>query len=124
VLGRELNQGDDDGQTGRHFNDVKLDNRSRTLLPGNHGDQSSDKAKNGLPTGVTKRGVNKYEAQITFLLHMTTPFQVSLKRHPDADTAARAFQSVSGKRPEITKQLEKMTDREEMIAHVKSYISL
>jgi hypothetical protein len=126
VMGRSKGEGDHDGQVGRHYNDVKIDNRKRTLLMGSHSENQMDKKDGSLPMGVSLRQAGNYQVRIDFYLNLTEHFTVGLGTFSDVDTASKAFQSVYKMKAKITAELEKMdqNDRKAMIKHVKSYISL
>jgi hypothetical protein len=96
---------------------------------GTEGDNTSDKAKNDLPTGVRHaRTPGKFYSQVELYLNLTNHFSVRLGTYDDVATTERAFLSVSKQRVKIVKELEGMlknsTSRKDMIAYVKSYISL
>ncbi len=95
VLGRTKGQGDFDGLSGRHFNDVKMANRKRTLLIGTSGDQEMDKKDGNLPMGVYPTRNRKYQAIIHFYLNLTDDFPCGLGTYSNVETASKAFQSIS-----------------------------
>ena len=122
VLGRQKGQGDSDGKVGRHYKDIKMDNRRRTLLMGTHGENVMDKKDGDLPMGVRPSPSGKYWAYIMFNLDITEPLFVGLGTYPDVETASKAFQSVYVQKAKITAELEKMDPTR--TKHAQSYISL
>ena len=126
ILGRDKGQGDHDGLVGRHYRDVKMDNRKRTLLMGTHADNQVDKKDGDLPMGVRLLLSGNYQAFINFRLNLTESFYVTLGTYKDIETASKAFQSVYVQKAKITAELEKMdpTDRNTRTKHAQSYISL
>ena len=126
VLGRSKGQGDLDGLVGRHFNDVKMDNRKRTLLMGSHSENQMDKKDGDLPMGVCLTPSGNYETKVHFRHHFTESFTVNLGTYKDVETASKAFQSVYKQKAKITADLEEMdpNDRKARIKHAKSYVSL
>jgi hypothetical protein len=125
VLGRSKGQGDHDGKVGRHYNDVKMDNRRRTLLMGSNGENDMDKKDGDLPMGVRLCQSGNYQAKIDFRLNLTEHFTVGLGTYKDVETASKAFQSVYSQKTKISAELDLMdpTDRKARIKHVQSYIS-
>jgi hypothetical protein len=126
VLGRSKGQGDLDNMVGRHYKDIRMDYRKRTLLIGTHGENEMDKKNGDLPMGVLLRESGNYEANINFYLNLTEHFSVGLGTYSNVETASKAFQSVYKKKVKITAELEKMdqNDRKARIKHAQSYISL
>jgi hypothetical protein len=126
VLDRTKGQSDHDGLVGRHYKDIKMDNRRRTLLMGTHGDNEMDKKQSGLPMGVYSTPSGKYRANIDFYLNLTEHFSVNLSTYSNVETAAKAFQSVHKQKAKIIAELEKMdpNNRKARIQHAQSYISL
>ena len=88
-------QGDFDGLSSRHFNDVKMDNRKRTLLIGTSGDQEMDKKDGNLPMGVYPTRNRKYQAIIHFYLNLTDDFPCGLGTYSNVETASKADDSVA-----------------------------
>ena len=85
VLGRHKRQGDHDGPA--TYNDVKMDNRKRTLLMGTHGENEMDKKEVDLPMGVRRLKSRNYQASIDFYLNLTEHLNVNLRTHKDGETA-------------------------------------
>ena len=114
------------GQLEGTYNDVKMDNRKRTLLMGTHGENEMDKKEVDLPMGVRRLKSRNYQASIDFYLNLTEHLNVNLRTHKDGETASKAFQSVYKHKAKITAEIEEMNtnDRKARIKHAQSYISL
>jgi hypothetical protein len=89
VLGPPKGQGDCDGLVGRHYKDIKMDNRKRTLLIGTLRDNEMDKKEGDLPMGVELKSSGNYRARINSYLNLVEHQFVSPGTHSDVITASK-----------------------------------